>query len=109
AALDGKLASERIVDVLIEAGYLDRRPEAAPLSNFCKGWIRNRVRTIRKRINMYRPGHRNNIKYHDHRFPGTNIEEISSKLQHFGMLLGGRFKNVRVEQIQKHIFRIGPG
>ncbi len=106
AALDGKLASERIVDVLIEAGYLAKRPEAVPLSSFCKGWVRNRIRTIRKRINMHRPGHRNNIKYHDHRFPGTSIEEISSKLKRFGTLINGRFMNIDVKQIEKHIFSL---
>ncbi len=106
AALDGSLASDRIVDVLVKAGYLENRPEPVSMSSFCKGWIRNRIRTIKKNINMHRPGHRNNIKYHDHRFPGTSTEEITSKMRHFGELLGGRFDNLRVEQMQKHIFKI---
>ncbi len=106
AALDGTLASERIVDVLVDAGYLGKKPEAGSPTSLCKGWLRNRVRTMRKKINMHRPGHRNNIRYHDHRFPGTTEEEISSKIKHFGKLLGGRFTGVRVGQLQKHIFHI---
>ena len=106
AALDGQLAAERIVDVLVDAGYLTKRPEAAPLITFYRGVLRNRIRTLVKKRNMHKPGHRNNIKYHDHRFPGTSTEEISSKIRQLGELLGGRFGDVHVVQLQKHIFKI---
>jgi surface carbohydrate biosynthesis protein len=106
AALDGPLAAERIVGVLEEAGYLDNPPPAPGLRDFLKGCIRNKIRTLAKRINMYRPGHRNNIRYHNHRFPGTSVDEITQKIRLMGSLLGGKFENLEVRKLHQHIFHI---
>jgi surface carbohydrate biosynthesis protein len=58
AALDGPLAGERIVKVLEEAGYLDDPPLPAPAADFVRGFLHNKVRTLGKKINKRRPGHR---------------------------------------------------
>ena len=106
AALEGRFSAERITDVLEEAGYLAGPPPAPGRTNFLKGWWRNRIRTFGKKINMHRPGHRNNIKYHDHRFPGTSVREITEKIERLGSLLGGRFQGLKVKKLGKHIFRV---
>jgi hypothetical protein len=109
AALDGPLAGERIVEVLIKGGYLDGPPPPVPLSTRCQGWLHNRVRTLSKRINMHRPGHRNNLKYHAHRFPGVTVAELQASVDRFDELLGGgRFRRLRISQLARYIFRFDP-
>lgn len=104
AALDGPLAADRMVDVLVAAGYLDGPPPAAPLLAHARGWLRNEVRAVKKRINMRRPGHRNNIVYHAHRFPDIGVAEVRDRVARFGRLLS-RFGGVRVERHGAHTFR----
>jgi hypothetical protein len=105
AAIDGPLAAERIVRVLEDGAYDKRQPPAGPLSAYAHGWVQNNLRTVVKRINMHRPGHRNNIAYHAHRFPDISVPEIMKKIESMGRLLN-RFETIRVAQISKHIFRI---
>jgi hypothetical protein len=103
AGLDGPLAADRMVAVLETAGYDCTPPPPAPPSQFVRGWLHNNVRTLVKRINMRRPGHRNNIAFHDHRFPRITVDEIMKRVERLGKLLN-RFETVRVEQRSKHIF-----
>jgi len=105
AALDGRLSCDRMVDVLVDAGYLKDPPPAVPIGRYLRGRLHNRVRTISKKINMRRPGHRNNFAYHQHRFPGITVPELEEKIDHLGRLLG-RFQNIRVKQLSEYIFRI---
>lgn len=105
AALDGPLAAERIVRVLEAEGYNKRQPPAAPISDCVQGWGHNNLRTMVKRINMRRPGHRNNLAYHAHRFPDISMEEIMRRVKRMGKLLN-RFGTIKVTQMTKHIFRI---
>lgn len=106
AALDGPLAADRMVDVLAEAGYLDGPPPAPPLLARARGWLGNELRAVRKRVNMRRPGHRNNLAYHAHRFPDIGVEDVRARVERLGRLLG-RFKDVRVEPHGAHVFRFG--
>ncbi|MGB9499227.1 MAG: surface carbohydrate biosynthesis protein [Dissulfuribacterales bacterium] len=104
-ALDGDFAAERIIRVLETGGYKKAQPPTSPLSSYAHGWIQNHLRTIVKRINMHRPGHRNNIAYHTHRFPDISVAEIMEKIEKMGTLLN-RFKSIRVKEISKHIFTV---
>ena len=54
---------------------------------------------------MRRPGHRNSIEYHAHRFPEVTLAELRGKVERLGRQLG-RFEKVRVRQLSQHIFRI---
>ena len=105
AALDGRLAADRIVDVLETAGYHEKQPPASSLPDYLSGWLQNRKRTAIKHVNMRRPGHRNNLSYHAHRWPDISVDEVKSRIARLGNMLD-RFRNVRVTQHSKHIFRI---
>jgi surface carbohydrate biosynthesis protein len=104
-ALDGALAAERMVDVLEAGAYHQRRPDATPLAKYARGWIHNTLRTAVKQVNMRRPGHRNNLAFHAHRFPDITVDEIMERIQRMGTLLK-RFGSIRVEPYSKHIFSI---
>ena len=103
--LDGPLAAERIIQVLEAGGYNKRQPPATSLNVYAHGWIQNHLRTVSKRINMHRPGHRNNLSYHAHRFPDISVPEIMKKISCMGRQLN-RFENIKVTEVSKHIFRI---
>ena len=105
ASLDGPLAAERMVDALEQGGYRHSSPPASPISKYAHGWIHNRLRTVVKHINMRRPGHRNNLAYHTHRFPDITVDEIMQRIERMGTLLK-RFGSIRVEPYSKHIFSI---
>jgi surface carbohydrate biosynthesis protein len=103
AALDGPLASDRIVDALCAAGYRDRRFPHPPLPQYLATRLLVGARTLSKRIKGLRPGHRNTRKFHDHRFPGTSVGDLDRRIQRFDKQLG-RFGGLRVTQRSDHIF-----
>ena len=105
ASLEGPLAADRMVDALEQGGYRQRKPPAPPVGKYAQGWIRNRVRTVSKNINMRRPGHRNNLAYHAHRWPEISVEEIGNRIARLGELLN-RFDRLRVKPYSPHIFKI---
>jgi surface carbohydrate biosynthesis protein len=105
AALDGPLASDRIVDALCAAGYRDRRFPHPPLPRYFTTRLLVGARTLSKRIKGMRAGHRNTRKFHDHRFPGTSVGDLAQRIQRFGKQLG-RFGNLRLTQHSNHIFGI---
>jgi len=103
-ALEGRLAADRVVDVLEQAGYAGPRPEPDPLRALAAR-LHLLGRTAVKRLNRHRPGHRNNLEFHRHRFPGVDAAELQEKIARFGRLLG-RFDGVRVESLGEHLFTI---
>jgi len=107
AALEGPFAAERMVGVLVAAGYDQHPPAPVPLSRLLRGWLHTRIRTVKKRINMHRPGHRNNVRYHDHRFPAISVRELQRRIDRLGALTG-RFSGIRIRQTSRHMYRIDP-
>ena len=107
AALSGPFAAERMVDVLIAAGYNQRQPAPAPLPDYLQGWLQTKIRTGKKRINMHRPGHRNNARYHDHRFPPISVNELQRRIDRLGELTG-RFNGIRIQQTSRYMYRVDP-
>jgi len=105
ASLEGPLAADRIVDVLEEAGYADAAPPAPPRRERLRARGRLLHRTLSKRINTWIPQHRNNARYHKHRFPGITVEQLRERIDRFDRQLG-RFKHLRVERFDDHIFHI---
>lgn len=105
AALEGRLAADRMIDVLDEAGYGEKQPPAPPVLDRFSGWYKSKRRTYVKRINMNKPGHRNNIALHDHRYPGITAEEMLSTIDRFRQLLD-RFHDLQVEKHSEHLYWI---
>lgn len=105
AALDGPLAAERMVDVLVQAGYARRRPRRASPHRHLVGWAHTQGRNAVKAINMRRAGHRNSIEYHDHRFPAVSARALQERVDRLGRALG-RFRGVRVRDHSRHVFAI---
>jgi hypothetical protein len=105
SALEGPLAADRIVDVLLETGYAERRPPAPNPLRFGCGWLINRARTANKLLKLRSSDHRNSEAFHAHRFPGVTADELQQGIQYFGRQLD-RFHDLQVRQISDHIFRI---
>lgn len=105
AALEGRLAADRIIDALDESGYLEKQPPAPPFLDRFSGWLNTHLRTIEKKINMRRPGHRNNIILHDHRYPGITAAEMLAIIKRYGQLLN-RFQDIKVKQHSRHVYWI---
>jgi len=105
AALEGPLAADRMVDVLEQAGYARRQPRRSRPHHHLVGWVHTKGRTAVKAVNMRRPGHRNSIEYHDHRFPRLSAEDLQRRVDRLGRQLG-RFQGVRVRSHSNHVFAI---
>jgi len=104
SAQNGRLACERIIDVLEESGYSRRQPPAAPFATYAQGWLSTKLKATLTNLNMRRPGP-NRLSYHDHRFPEISVAEVEQKIARFGRLLN-RFDNIKVKQHSRHLFTI---
>jgi surface carbohydrate biosynthesis protein len=105
ASLEGPLASDRMVAALCDAGYHDRLPAQPDPLRYLQGWLHARARTALKQINRRRAGHRNADTFHQHRFPGTSVDDLRKRIGRLSAQLG-RFEDLRVREISRHIFRI---
>jgi surface carbohydrate biosynthesis protein len=106
ASRSGKLAAERIVDVLEASGCLDAPPPRPRAGRHIAAWVKTNARTLLKFGNMLRRGHWNSAAYHAHRFPEISAAEIDERIARLGRLLG-RFEAVRSRRLHRHIFSIG--
>lgn len=106
AATDGPLACDRVLDVLQSLGRAEPMAEAAPKPAWARAWLASRYRTLKKRLNGLRPGHRNSAAYHAHRFPGVTADELNGRIARFAAQLG-RFGGIRAEARSAHVFTVG--
>jgi len=106
AALDGPLASDRIVDVL-ERSEAVRHGLPRPSFGRCLcGWIGATTRRFIKQSIMARiPEHRSNTAFQSFLFQGVSIDDISARIARFGRVLD-RFERVKAEPVAEHVFRI---
>jgi hypothetical protein len=103
AALDGALAADRMVDVLVGAGFAAAPPPHPPPLGRLRGALRARLRTATKQRNMRRRDHRNSAAFHRHRFPGVDVASLEARIARFGDQLG-RFQRVRVTELSEHLY-----
>ena len=103
-AQDGALACERLVDVLMAAGYDQQAP--LPPSSLTRtfGWLKCYFRTALKQVNMKRHGSKRQA-YHDHRFPELTVADIERRVERFRKQLN-RFDSIKVSAHSRHIFNI---
>ena len=105
ASTTGDLASDRVVETLAEAGYLDKSIPRPAIGNLLIGWIGMNGRTLLQRINMQRPNSRHSRAHHAHRFPDITATELNNRIARMGTLLN-RFANIRAEPLSDHIFSV---
>lgn len=105
ASLRGPLACDRIVDVLVEAGYREgpRRARHALLA--AKGAINAVGRRWLKERDRDRPGHRRSAAHHAHRFPPVAAAELQARVDRLAAALG-RFAGVRVAARGEPLFDV---
>lgn len=103
--LDGPLASERIVDVIEAAGYLDgpRRMRNPLLA--LKGWLNSAGRRRLKERDADVEGHRLSGAYHRHRFPPIAAAELQMRIARMGTSLD-RFERVFVREYAENLFEV---
>jgi surface carbohydrate biosynthesis protein len=104
-AQDGRLACERIIDVLQE--IMENRPEIPKpaLADRFGGWCMANGRRLMKRLKAYLPGSHAPPEFHRHRYPGISVEELQKRLKKIQQILGGD-EDLKVQQLYSHIFLI---
>jgi len=107
-ALDGPLASERMVDVL--EGVLEGRSELPKpsLHDRLEGWSMSTIRTLIKRSKERIPGSHNRPEFQRHRYPEVSLEEMRARVLRFQQVLSDS-EQLKVEQMSDHFFRISGG
>jgi len=105
AALDGPLASDRIVDALEALEASGKRPDARGPARYAGAWMYAHLRTLDKNRRSLIPGDKNNPVYQDQRFPGLSLDEARARIARFGALLG-RFEALRIDQYSRNCFEI---
>lgn len=106
ASLRGRLASDRIVDVLEEdenARDGDTRP---PPWQALRGWAHAQFRGASKTAGSWLLGSQAQADYERHRFPDLSAGELQSRIARFRRVLG-RFDGLGVRQLSEGIFEIG--
>ena len=104
-AADGRMACERIIDVLEEV--MEGRSELSKpaLQSRFSGWCMANSRRLLKRIKLYLPGSHAPPEFHRHRYPGISLEELHTRIKKLQQILGGD-EDLRVQQLYSHIFQI---
>ncbi len=103
ASTSGDLACDRVVDTLIDSGYLDNSIPRPAIGDLLVGWLGMNGRTLLQRLNMQRPNSRHSRAHHAHRFPNITAAELNTRIARMGGLLN-RFDRVRAEPMSEHIF-----
>ena len=108
AALEGRLASERIVDVLEEAGYLAGPVRRRNPLFAVKGRINSIGRRWLKERDALVDGHPRSSAHHRHRFPPVSASELQMRVSRLGQALGppDRFERVFVTEFAEDLFEV---
>jgi len=105
AALDGPLASDRIVDALVAAGRRERAPGWPGVVDWVRGTINGAKRARHKRRDARGEEHAHSDALHALRFPEIDRAEIERRIARLASLTG-RFARVRVERRWRHVFAL---
>ena len=104
-AQDGRLACERMIDVLETAMHgKSALPAPAPL-NHLAGWSLANGRRLVKWLKGYLPGSHAPPEFHRHRYPGITLNELRNRIERFQRVLGDD-TTLKAEQTHDQIFRI---
>jgi len=105
SATEGKLAVERVADVVETVESAHFGPASPSLGSRAVGYATAEWRRLQKRRNARRPQHKSNVAYTRHRFPDIDLSNVQQRIDVYGGILG-RFQRVRAESVDANIFRI---
>ena len=105
AAQEGKLACERIIDVLEQTMEGRSNLPKPLLSDLLSGWCKAHGRRLKKWFKSYLPGSHAPPEFHRHRYPEVSIEELQARVSRFKQMLG-HSQALQVERIFDQIFKI---
>jgi len=103
--LEGPLACERMVDILIKIADDLSRISEPTLGKRLVGRVKATHRRVRKIYKAYRPGSFQSVDFERHRYPGITLAELAERLERFQQVLGDDTK-LHLDQIHEKIFRI---
>jgi len=105
AALDGPLACERIVDVIVR--MMDSRSQLpeSDVSAKLRGWTKATVRTLIKRTKDHLPGSHNKPAFQRHRYPPISYQQMCERVERFQEVLGKR-NALKVKPIAQQFYHI---
>jgi surface carbohydrate biosynthesis protein len=105
AALDGPLASQRIIDVLEKiAAEASEKPLPARLDQL-RGGLAAEWRRLGKKYRSLLSGTVNRPEFQQHRFPELSLDEVRTRASRFRQLLGNGAE-ISVEQLSSEIFQL---
>jgi len=105
ASKDGPLASQRIVDTLVDIVNDPSAFAGSTIMNRLRGRYLATKRRVKKKLDSYRPESKYRPEFQRHRYPGVSLEEMREKVGRFQSLLGQNEK-LNVEQHSRDIFEI---
>jgi surface carbohydrate biosynthesis protein len=105
AAMDGPLASDRIVDVLESIERSNERPERRGSTHYARAWSHANLRRAEKFVRSQIPNDKNNAAYQEQRFPRLPLAEVRARADRFAELLG-RFEKLEVAELHRNIFEV---
>jgi surface carbohydrate biosynthesis protein len=108
AAMDGPLASDRIVDALESVERGDVRPAHRGWIRYARAWSHANLRRAEKFVRSQIPADKNNPAYQEQRFPKIPLEVVRARVDRFAELLG-RFEKLEVAELHSNIFEVRSG
>ena len=107
-AQEGKLACERMVDVLERITANRSELPAPPLNDRLAGRSLAYRRRLSKWIKSFKSGTHAPPEFHRHRYPGISLDELRIRISRLQEVLGDKTRIV-AEQIYDQIFRLSAG
>ena len=104
-ALDGPLASERIIGACEHISNDGEELREPAWRYGLNRWYMAKVLSLINRHKSFLPGEFNKPAFQRHRYPGISIEELRARLWRFQSILGYK-EELRVEEISDQIFRV---
>ena len=102
-SLDGKLASERILEMVRTVTFPQSRSNA--FGGRLAGQFNAEFRALRKRIKRWTNGAGKDQEFTRQRFPKLAVAELQNKLDRLTSVLG-RTGNVHVKQLEEDVFEV---
>jgi surface carbohydrate biosynthesis protein len=106
AAREGRLAADRIVDILEQRAAVLGGSPRPPAARRLRGWFAATQRSLVKRhVKARIPQHRNNPDYQRNRYSGISPGELRARVERLSRCLQ-RFRDLRVEGVAEHVYQI---